>query len=189
MTDHHTRTRWNLLAVLALVVLTASLFACSGDDDDDGSSLSVSFAADGEPAEGEIALVAGGSDDDRLVIDVVAGGGFTDAYGVAFRLTYDPGILSYRAVKAGGSLLSGGIEVIALGGGNGSGEVSIGVTRSDVFSGVVLDEGAVLAEIEFEAKKKGTAEIDFAESRRALVDGRLETIDVARWIGGAAKVY
>jgi hypothetical protein len=185
------RDATRLVSIALSALLAAAAFAgCAKDEKkDDAPDYSITFAADGPPAAGEIALAAS-TEGDRLVLDVVAGGGFSaDAYALAFRLTYDRDVMKYAGtVEAGDALASDGVELLAAAAQNGKNELVVGVSRSNTFDGVALAEGGVLLRLTFKPVGAGTTRVDFVETGRRLAGDRLDAIDVAAWKGGTATV-
>ena len=177
-----------LFALLALFAL--ALVACEGDDDDDDKpAYTVDFTPAGTAGDGEIALVPVSADGDRLTVDVVSGGGFSDdAYGLAFKLAYDPAVIGFDSAEDGDALASSGVELIAMAHQRDAGELVFGISRSDTFAGVELEAGAAIARLVFEAQEPGETAMTFVEERSRLAGDRLEPIDVAAWIGGIATV-
>jgi len=177
-----------LLPLICCLVLWLAAPGCGGDDDDDDQDLSISYAADGEPGETGIALALNRTDGDLLIVDVVTGGGFVDAYALAFRLTYDNEVMTFEDRTAGEALAADGVTVICLANENARGELIFGVSRADSFDGADPEAGNPIASLAFRATGKGETRLDFLEEHRGMADNRLRSLDVAEWIGGAVEV-
>ena len=181
--------RFALAAALALLLGLGAIGCESDDDKDDDDELTAVFTADGRAGEGEIALADGGSEGGVLRVDVVAGGGFTDAYGLSFRLTYDREVIRFTEVTAGDALADGGVELLCLARENEADELIFGLSRADTFDGAALQAGDVFATLTFNARGAGTTRLDFVEERSRLADSRLEEIEVSAWKGGEVVVH
>lgn len=178
----------SLILVLGLFLTLVAIGCDQGDDDDDEKDLKISFVADGQAGEGEIALSLNSAKGDLLTVDVLVGDGFDPVYGLVFRLTYDNEVMAFKQLTPGEALGGGGVELLSMAKENQAGDLLFGISRTDTFEAQDLADQDVIASISFKATGKGKTSLAFAETKKDLVDDRLDTIEVNNWLGGEVTV-
>lgn len=166
------------LCILTLVV--ASLFGCSSDDEPSkhpGGSRA--FKTDALPTGAAVYLRQQELRDGKLVIDLV-GTHVADGYGVAFRLEYDPAVLSFALATPGGTWTPNHVYVARE-------------ARPGLLVGASSEKGTtaghdwpdtVLGSISFDVRSKSSTRVDFVSARSGVVHADGSRDAAVTWVGG-----
>ena len=170
------------LIVASILVLTA----CHGDDPSPVVTAP-SAAFDGaDPVAGTTVFLRGrslGNDGSQVVVDVVARGA-TDVHGAAFRLGFDPAVLSYVDVKRGEAFSSHALNVTKEAK---PGELMAAWTETGGTGFSAVDE-TVLGTLTFDVKQHATTTtLEFRGERSTLIDRNGKAAALA-WRGGSFAI-
>lgn len=171
----HARALMVTIALLGPGVLAG----CGSVATASGEPGPIAFKADDAPAEGAtIALQSTRSLGDVMVVDVVARGA-KELHGAAFRLSYDPEVLTFASSEAGGSWSKSSFALTR--------EATPGlllVTWSEKGEvGIDASKDTVLGSLTFQVKGRKATPLSFKVERSQIVDKRGGKL-AASWRGG-----
>jgi hypothetical protein len=152
----------------AVSVLTAILLVSSGCGGGDGGGAAaapcLSFVGAQAPAAGRVVarLAAGGSCAARAVEIVVTD--VSDVFGAQFVLTFDASRVSYAGASAQGSFLTSGGAQVSVQEGGGGGNVTVGISRVGVSTGVNVTGSQVLIRLTFAPVAVGASTLSLSNA-------------------------
>ena len=175
-----------------LVLLTIATLACSGGGDapsvttpGPGGSFTASFTAD-EPAPGNntvnLSPAPGGGG--NIVTVNVGVTGVNDVFGASFRLTYDPGVVTFENWSAGSFIEGSGNTVLYQVSVVTHGVVEVGASCAACAVGENASGTETLIQLLFRTTAAGTSPVSFVASDLLNSQSPPAPIGGLSWAGG-----
>ena len=166
-----------------LLLLALAALACGSDDGGSGASQgkpSFAFVPEGNPSGVAVTLRQKELGKDRLVLELV-GHSLSELYGAAFRISYDPGALTFQALELSPAWKA---SPKALGSAKTPGLLVGTLTHQGKAAGISGGE-VVLGTLTFALTEQKPGVIAFVGDRSALVGVDGKRVAGASWAGGA----
>ena len=155
--------------------------ADSGVLPDAGGVVTKAFVftpAAGVPTEGEVRIVSGSVKGDVLTVHLGTGG-FSDVYGMYFRLTYDPAVLTFKAIMPNPKFPADGLVRTA----QRRGMLIAGITNKGDTPSLRFTKDEEIAAIEFRIVGNEGTDLAFIPEASGVHDKYLQNVALA-WTGG-----
>lgn len=169
------------------LLLCVFVAACHGDPSPaPAPAPSAEFTTDDASGAATVFLRGKSTPDgNQIVVDVVARGA-TDVHGAAFRLTFDPEVLSYVEVKRGDRFSAGSMNITRE---VKPGELMAAWTETGAV-GFAANDDTILGTLTFDVKARGRAtSMGFRSERSTLVDRNGKTAAPSlSWRGGSFSI-
>ena len=138
------------------------------------------------PGQQEFAIVEAERAGDSFSVDVLCNG-FASAYGVAFRLNFDPQVIAFETIEAGAALEGSGAVLRMLATEKPAGTLIAGISRSATMEGAEITDVAALCTLTFDIVGTGVTGISFVEDKSSVLNAGLQP-EEASWHGGTLSV-